>query len=151
MDVQMFRATVAQKGSKGWIEIPFDPNEVWGKRDRHHVCGTANGTGIRGALALQDGRYVLSLGPVWRRDTGTQAGMEIEVELRPEGPQSSALAEDLALALDSEPKARAFFDQLPTFYRKNFMRWIDSAKRPETRANRIREMVALLADGKRER
>ena len=50
-----------------------------------------------------------------------------------------------------EPAARRLFESLPTFYRKNFLRWIESAKRPETRARRIAETVATLKAGKRER
>jgi hypothetical protein len=34
------------------------------------------------------------------------------------------------------------------FYRKNFLRWIDQAKRSETRAARIAEMVKMLEGGK---
>ena len=49
------------------------------------------------------------------------------------------------------PAAGRFFESLPTIYRKNFMRWIDGAKRPETRAKRIAETVATLKSGKRER
>jgi uncharacterized protein YdeI (YjbR/CyaY-like superfamily) len=75
----------------------------------------------------------------------------VEVVLLPEGPQSGALAPDITTALQAEPAAGKFFDSLPTFYRKNYMRWIDSAKRAETRATRIREMVQLLKEGKRER
>jgi hypothetical protein len=36
------------------------------------------------------------------------------------------MAPDVATALDSEPDARRFFEWLPTFYRKTFMRWIDA-------------------------
>lgn len=90
-------------------------------------------------------------GPAWLRDTGLEAGTEVEVVLMPEGPQSGALAPDITSALLSEPVAAKFFDSLPTFYRKNYMRWVDSAKRAETRAARIREMVQLLREGKRER
>ncbi len=54
-------------------------------------------------------------------------------------------------ALATNTVAKAFFDGLPTFYRKNYIRWIESAKRPETRAKRIVEMMALLAEGKREK
>jgi uncharacterized protein YdeI (YjbR/CyaY-like superfamily) len=74
----------------------------------------------------------------------------------PEGPQTAALSAesgsaDIGDALQREREVSAFFDALPTFYRKNFIRWIESAKRPETRAARIAEMVELLKDGKRER
>ncbi|GMV87457.1 MAG: hypothetical protein AMXMBFR81_03880 [Chthonomonas sp.] len=54
-------------------------------------------------------------------------------------------------ALALEPEARRFFDSLPTFYRNNYARWLKDAKRPETRAKRLAEMVALLKEGKRER
>ena len=64
---------------------------------------------------------------------------------------SAAQAEDIAAALDADLEARRFFESLATFYRKNFIRWIECAKRPETRAKRIAEPVATLKSGKRER
>ena len=82
---------------------------------------------------------------------GLAAGDTVRVELSPEGPQLDRMPPDVAAALAAEPRARAFFEGLATFYRKNFMRWIESAKRPETRANRIAEMVRLLKAGKREK
>lgn len=61
------------------------------------------------------------------------------------------MAEDIAAALDAEPAARRLFESLATYSRKNFIRWIEGAKRPETRAKRIAETVATLKSGKRER
>lgn len=69
--------------------------------------------------------------------------------LSPEGPQLDNIGADLALALESNPKAKEFFESLPTFYRKNYLRWIDSAKRPETRTKRIAEAIQQLAEGVR--
>jgi len=40
---------------------------------------------------------------------------------------------------------------MPSFYRNNQARWIASAKRPETRARRIAEVVDLAKRGQRER
>jgi uncharacterized protein YdeI (YjbR/CyaY-like superfamily) len=60
------------------------------------------------------------------------------------------MAADLSGALNAEPEARRFFESLATFYRKGFLRGIDGAKRPETRARRIAETVAALRAGKRE-
>jgi uncharacterized protein YdeI (YjbR/CyaY-like superfamily) len=65
--------------------------------------------------------------------------------------QAGSMASDLAEALNTEPEARRFFESLVTFYRKGFVRWIDGAKRPETRAKRIAETVAALKAGKRQR
>ena len=68
--------------------------------------------------------------------------------LQPDGPQSEALAADITEALNAAPEAETFFHSVAPFYRKNFLRWIDQAKRPETRAARIAEMVKMLEAGK---
>lgn len=44
-----------------------------------------------------------------------------------------------------------YLESLATFYRKGYVRWIEEAKRPETRAKRITETVAALKAGKKER
>jgi uncharacterized protein YdeI (YjbR/CyaY-like superfamily) len=47
--------------------------------------------------------------------------------------------DDLAAALDAQPPARANFDAFPPGVRKQILAWIATAKRPETRAARIRD------------
>ena len=61
------------------------------------------------------------------------------------------LAADITAALNQAPEAKAFFEALATFYRKGYIDWIEGAKRPETRAARIDEMVKLLAAGKKQK
>jgi hypothetical protein len=133
------------------IKVPFDPATEWGDRDRYDVTGTVGGNKVRGKLKSRPDGHYLELGPAWCRDFSIDAGRDVQVSLAPEGPQLNALGPDIAEALDADPQVRRFFEALPTFYRKNFMRWIDQAKRPETRANRIAETVATLKAGKRER
>jgi len=116
------------------------------------VTGTINSARVRGALEQFAGGYLLSLGPVWRRDHALQPGDSVTVVLSPEGPQSEALAPDIQAALEGDPQAARFFDGLATFYRKNYLRWIDATRRsPEIRAQRIAELVALMRAGKKER
>jgi uncharacterized protein YdeI (YjbR/CyaY-like superfamily) len=55
---------------------------------------------------------------------------------------------DFQAALDARPEAGAFFAALGKSARFPFLYRIHSAKRPETRAKRIAEFTALLADGK---
>ncbi|MCB9134824.1 MAG: YdeI/OmpD-associated family protein [Anaerolineales bacterium] len=85
------------------------------------------------------------------RDNRIGASANVIVNLSPEGPQGNNLAEDIAKAISDSPNADAFFNGLPTFYRKNYIRWIEGAKRDETRAKRIGEMINLLENGKREK
>jgi uncharacterized protein YdeI (YjbR/CyaY-like superfamily) len=55
----------------------------------------------------------------------------------------------IAKALKANPMAWSFFQGLAPTYRRHFVGWIHTAKRPETRENRIRESIALLAAGKK--
>ena len=55
----------------------------------------------------------------------------------------------VAKALKANSSAWKFFRELAPTYRRDFVVWIHTAKRPETRARRIRESIALLAAGKK--
>ena len=55
----------------------------------------------------------------------------------------------VAKAIKTNIKAWQFFQQLAPTYRRDFVVWIHTAKRPETRKRRIRESIALLAAGKK--
>jgi uncharacterized protein YdeI (YjbR/CyaY-like superfamily) len=59
-----------------------------------------------------------------------------------------AVPDDFQSALDANPKASEFFATLKSSERYSFLYRIHDAKRPETRARRIREYVTMLADGK---
>jgi hypothetical protein len=148
---QRFKTVLMKSGSRIFIPIPFNPNEVWGVKKRHHITGTVNGHGVRGSLGSDGKQYFLPLGAVWRRDNALEAGDTVDVRLSPEGPQSESLSTDIADALDAEPQAKVFFESLATFYRNTYIKWIESAKRPETRIARIHEMIELLKAGKKQK
>ena len=151
MTAQRFKSVVTKIGSRTFIALPFNPNEVWGVKQRHHISGMINGCRVRGSLGSDGTQYFLPLGAAWRRDNGIEAGVEVEVELMPEGPQTDMLAPDIVAALATEPEAQAFFESLATFYRNGYVRWIESAKRPETRQARIAELLSSLKAGKKQR
>ena len=64
-------------------------------------------------------------------------------------PVIPELPDYFAKALKANPRAWKFFRELAPTYRRHFVVWIHVAKRPETRAKRIRESIALLAAGKK--
>lgn len=55
----------------------------------------------------------------------------------------------IAKALKANSKAWEFFRELAPTYRRDFVVWIHTAKRPETRDRRLRESIRLLAAGKK--
>jgi IS605 OrfB family transposase len=112
MTTQRFKTIVVKTKSRTSIAIPFNPNEVWSVKQRHHITGSVNGCAVRGSLGSDGSQYFLPLGAAWRRDNGVEAGAEVEVALSPEGPQADTLAPDMLAALENEPEARAFFESL---------------------------------------
>ena len=151
MSEQRFEAVVEGR-SHGAIAIrlPFDPATVWGAKSRHYVTGSMDGQPLRGSLTAVRHTHYLQLGQAWNCDRFA-AGDRVAVRLEAEGPQLATMAADFVTALDAEPAAREFFESLATFYRKAYVRWIEGAKRPETRARRVAEAVAALKDRRRAR
>jgi len=153
MESKRFAVAVAAAGrGKLLVPIPFDPDQVWGAKRRHHVAGTVNGVRVRAVIEPSGDGFGFTLGPSSPSGRGVAPGDTVTVELAPEGPQRDDLAEDVAAALTADPDAGAFFDSLAQFYRRGYLRWIDATKRrPEQRAERIAEMVRLLRSGVKQR
>jgi uncharacterized protein YdeI (YjbR/CyaY-like superfamily) len=55
----------------------------------------------------------------------------------------------IAKAFRAHPKAWRFFQELAPRSRRDYVVWIHMARRPETRARRIRESILLLAAGRK--
>ena len=65
-----------------------------------------------------------------------------------DGSRTAEVPADLAAALARKPRARAFFDALDRANRYAILWRVQTAKKPETRARRIEQFVALCAAGK---
>jgi uncharacterized protein YdeI (YjbR/CyaY-like superfamily) len=52
-------------------------------------------------------------------------------------------------ALKNNPQAENFFNNLAPSYQKQYLGWIVTAKRSETKQKRIKESIELLSEGKR--
>jgi uncharacterized protein YdeI (YjbR/CyaY-like superfamily) len=65
-----------------------------------------------------------------------------------DGARTSAVPEDLRVALEAEPRAKAFFATIDAANRYAVLWRIQTAVKPETRARRIAQLVEMLAHGK---
>jgi uncharacterized protein YdeI (YjbR/CyaY-like superfamily) len=65
-----------------------------------------------------------------------------------QGQRSITVPDDLERELAANPAARAFFEKISSVNRYAILYRIGDAKRPETRARRIAQYVAMLAEGK---
>ena len=56
----------------------------------------------------------------------------------------ASLLSDVTEALRANPAALSRFEALPPSHRNEYLKWIDEAKRPETRARRIQGTIDRL-------
>jgi uncharacterized protein YdeI (YjbR/CyaY-like superfamily) len=54
------------------------------------------------------------------------------------------LPEAVVRALAGHAEARAAFEQLPASHKQEYVKWIVSAKKPETVARRLRQLIPML-------
>jgi len=147
--VKTFTARV-ETGERGrvFITVPFDPNSIWGKRPRHYVHGTINGTAFSGSLGSRAGAAFFPLNKALQAAAAISIGSVVEVTLQPALAESDAVPADLAAALATTETARGAFAALTSFQHNQFVRWIVAAKKSATRARRVADAVTLLTHGK---
>jgi len=148
-----FRATVELGGKTATgIEVPEDVVAALGSGNRPPVTVTVGGHSYRTTVARMGGRFLVPLSAENRAAAGVAAGDQVEVDIEPDrGPREVAVPGDLAAALARDDTARANFDGLSFTHRKEWVRWIEEAKKPETRTTRLARTVESLRAGKRAR
>ena len=148
-----FRATVELGGKTATgIEVPEDVVAALGSGNRPPVTVTVGGHSYRTTVARMGGRFLVPLSAENRTAAGVAAGDQVEVGIELDGgPREVAVPGDLAAALAQDDAARASFYQLSFTHRKEWVRWIEEAKKPETRATRLAKTVESLRAGKRAR
>ena len=148
-----FRATVELGGKTATgIEVPEDVVAALGSGNRPPVAVTIGGHTYRTTVARMGGRFLIPLSAENRTAAGVAAGDQVDVDIALDsGPREVAVPADLTAALAQDEGARATFDGLSYTHRKEWVRWIDEAKRAETRATRLAKTVESLRAGKRSR
>jgi len=149
---KLFRpAGTAKVDSWTFLALPKNASAKLPSRGRTTVEGTLNGLPFRATLEPDGQRsHWLKVNPKMREAAGVDAGDVVTLEIAParKEPEPKVPA-DLRKALAAAPKARALWSDITPIARKDWIHWIVSAKRPETRARRIDNACAMLTAGKR--
>ena len=146
-----FRTTVVQSGRTATgLQVPDDVVAALGGGKRPPVTVTLGGYEYRTTVAPMGGAFWIPLAAEHREAAGLVAGQEVDVRVELDtAPREIPLPDDLAAALDDG--ARAFFDGLAPSHRKEWVRWVEEAKKPETRAARVEKAAEALKAGRRTR
>jgi Bacteriocin-protection, YdeI or OmpD-Associated/Domain of unknown function (DUF1905) len=115
---------------------------------RFPVLAAINGQTLRLTVARMRGEYLLGLSKANREAAGVQAGDTVTFDLALDAaPREVTTPAALAQALAADPGAQDAFDRLAFTHRKEFARWIEEAKRDETRERRVATTIEMLHAG----
>jgi bifunctional DNA-binding transcriptional regulator/antitoxin component of YhaV-PrlF toxin-antitoxin module len=146
-----FRALIEDAGEGGaYVSVPFDVEGAFGKK-RVKVVATIDGVAYRGSLVRMGGAcHLLPVPKEIRTKIGKNIGDEVEVEVVEDvEPRLVQVPDDLQKALAEDTGARSFFTGLSYTHQKEYVQWIEAAKKDETRQMRIQRALEWLNQGKR--
>lgn len=145
--MQHFTATLtAVKGGGNFVVIPAEVSKAVGLQYGVRVRGTLNGVAYRSSLMPRSGEYCLGVHKATMEAAKVEPGhdVDIAIEIDDQPLPTDKIPPDLAAAFKASPKAKAAFAKLAPSHRREHVKSVLDAKKPETRARRIETMVKLL-------
>ncbi len=138
------------KAKGGWTyarieEIPQDKRAHFGWVK---VRGTIDGFEIRKyhLMPMGNGRLFLPVRAEIRKKIGKKEGDWVHVVLYPD-TEPLEVPEEMFLCLEDEPRALKFFNRLSESEQKFYIQWVYSAKKEETKIDRMAKTINRLMKG----
>jgi hypothetical protein len=133
------------------VPLPVDPVTVFG-RARAPVTVSVNGNPpYRTTVAIYAGVGWIGVRKEqraqYRVDVGDTVTLQVE---RDDAPREVVPPPELARALEGDDKAMAMYNSLSYTHRREYARWVEEAKRQETRDRRADRAVEMLRVGRRD-
>jgi len=134
--------TLEPHGPAAAVLLTDDQVEGLGGGKTPPVRITVGGHTVAARIMRRGGQNLIGFSRAVREELGVEPGQAITINIElDDQPREIAVPDDLAAALDAEPSAREAFDRLAFTHRKEYVRWVEEAKKPETRERRVRETV----------
>ncbi|MEX2151537.1 MAG: YdeI/OmpD-associated family protein [Steroidobacteraceae bacterium] len=148
---RLLRPAAPNGASWCFLVLPKNVSAKLRTRSTTTVEGTLNDHAFRAELAPDGQRsHWLKVNRKLREGAGAQVGDIVTLEIMSAGKESEPRTPpDLRKALAAAPKARAVWSDITPIARRDWIHWITSTKRPETRVRRIVNAREMLATGKR--
>ncbi len=150
-DKQTFSATIQNAGGGGaFVEVPFDVEAVFGSK-RPRVKAMIEDVPYRGILTRMGTDYhMLIILKEIREKIGKTFGDQVRITVEPDTePRVVEIPAELKKAFRTESEAKAFFNRLSYTHQREYVMWINEAKREDTRQRRVVKAIEMLKEGKR--
>ena len=130
------------------FRVPFDLEEAFG-RARPPVKVTIRSHTWRTTPGVYGGVGHIVVSRAVKAATGVDAGDRVRVTMELDTERRTVEApRDLRSALDRKPEVAKAFDRMSLTHRREYVEWVEEAKRPETRARRVVGTVERVREGR---
>jgi hypothetical protein len=152
MAVQRFTVELQRVGKTATMfRVPFDLKEAFGRARPPVVVKIADHE-WRTTPGVYDGVGYIVVNRSVKAATGVDAGDRVDVAMDVDTkPRRVSVPNDLREALARDEEARGAFEALSFTHRREYVEWIEEAKRAETRARRVAETVERVREGRPQR
>lgn len=143
---QAFTAIIQNAGGGGaFVEVPFDVEAVFGSK-RPKIKAMIEGVPYRGLLVRMGGpNHMLIILKGIREQIGKSFGDEIKVTVEEDVEERViTVPAELKRAFKENPEAKAIFEKLSYTHKREYVTWINEAKKDETRTRRVIQTVERL-------
>lgn len=146
-----FEVSLQRVGKTGVaILVPIDMHATFG-RHRPPLRVRIKEYQWRTTPARYGDEYWIVVNRAAQEGAAVDAGDQVEVELELDTEERTVeVPGDLAEAL-ADAQLREGFDRMSFSHRREYVEWIEGAKRPETRERRIAQAIERIAAGKPQR
>ena len=146
-----FSAIIQNAGGGGaFVEIPFDVEKAFGSK-KPKVKAMIEGVPYRGVLVrMGTEHHILIILKAIREQIGKTFGDKINITVEADTePRLVEVPAELKQAFKAEKEAKSFFEKLAYTHQREYVKWINEAKRDETRQARILKTIEMLKKGKK--
>jgi len=145
------RLAAQEAGAASYLHLPKAASAELPSPGTTMVEGTIDGFPFRAPLDSDSkGAHALKISKALQVATGANAGETVVVEVTRVGDEPEVRVPlDLITALKTAAKARALWTEITPMARREWVRWVSSAKQAETRERRIEAACDMLTKGKR--
>jgi hypothetical protein len=128
------------------IVVPFNIKEIYGQA-RARVKGTIEGKALEATVVTYGGVYYIGITKKFRQQLGREIGAILRVSMEKNIEERALQIPDyFAAALADNPQAKIKFDKLAFTHRNEYVQWIKSAKKEETRQTRISKAIEKICN-----
>lgn len=151
MGKRKFIAEILSNESGGmYVIIPFDVEQEYGKK-RVKILAKIETELYRGSLVrMGSPDHILLIRKDIRAKIDKTVGDIVKIEVEEDTtPRVVKVPNDLQELLNQNPEEKTFFKSLSYTHQKEYVQWIESAKRAETRTRRLGKALELMKNRKK--